>query len=78
MLCIGRSYWPRVPDDATLSDFQSDDRRLEEDTDDAGDGEETPQPVYAWGSYRCSACDSAVPRVWNQEGTYVCPACKRW
>ena len=77
---------PFVTDDATLSDFASDD---EDETGTTGtstenvDGtgartDESGLSTYAWGEYTCSQCDSPTDHVWRADGDLVCPDCKGW
>lgn len=71
-----------VTDDVTLSDFGS---AAETDEPDTGEQEaeatengDSGLSTYAWGTYRCSRCDTETERVWRADEDLVCPACKRW
>jgi len=79
-----------VTEDATLSAFDDDGTATDSDGDGsaAETGSETGdsslrdgEPVrstYAWGTYTCSRCETAVDRVWRADGDLVCPDCKSW
>jgi hypothetical protein len=55
------------------------------------DGDDAPAPrsnetgpadvarsTYAWGEYACADCGTATERVWREDESFVCPACKSW
>ncbi|OAQ51985.1 hypothetical protein HTG_15140 [Natrinema mahii] len=79
-----------MTEDATLSAFDDDGTATESDGDgsvaetDSASGDSTPsdgetaRSTYAWGTYTCSRCETAVDRVWRADGDLVCPDCKSW
>ncbi|ELZ18374.1 hypothetical protein C478_01920 [Natrinema thermotolerans DSM 11552] len=79
-----------MTEDATLSAFGDEETATESGGDGAGaeteSGSDDASPgdgasvrsTYAWGTYTCSHCETAVDRVWRADGDLVCPDCKSW